>query len=691
MALDFDGGWLDTTAITSQSAFIAMNTTGLAPSAPNAAWLGQQSGTDQFGITSLTPSIRYRVSSNNYDHTSLTTTGYFLNTYTISSGNALNVYQDGTIATESPTTVSGVASFDRLMSRESNRPIYGKAQELILYTSDKSTDRTSIEGNISGYYQSAKLLNEQYGEGAAAAYSVRQLNRDYTGAALQVERSSDNTTQDIGFDSNGDLDESALTTFCTGTTCRVRPWYDQATAGGTGSGNDAVQADHTKQPTIYTGGAIVKENGRVAMQFDGSDKFAAANVQNNNNTSLMFVGTRSTSSAANNTVSYHTGGTHAVYGDNADAYKLYDGSAYASGSGAVGTSRHMYTHNSDGTNYSFFINGSSVYSGTRTLATGTNGLQIGSFLGSFLFNGTMQEINIFDADKSGANQTSIESNIGDYFTQNTPLLDTYTGAAAAYSLRKLRSAYSGSAIRVRRASDNAESDIGFNVFNELDTVSLASFCSGTDGFVKTWYCQSGNSRDVTQTNTANQPKIYDSTTGVVTRNGKPFVMFSTDLGGLPHFENIQSYTISANDECIVSIVYEATTDREQMFQFEAPSSTGINLTANFNSKEYMAFNGNNCQLQAAPTQGTSLSHVLMFADGTDIKGRANGAAYATDASDPISGETSGLATTTQKVRIGRNTNAFCNESYIAELILYPSYSAIESGLESNVNTFYSIY
>jgi hypothetical protein len=34
-------------------------------------------------------------------------------------------------------------------------------------------------------------------------------------------------------------------------------------------------------------------------------------------------------------------------------------------------------------------------------------------------------------------------------------------AAAAYSLRKLRAAYTGSAVRVRRSSDNAELDIGF--------------------------------------------------------------------------------------------------------------------------------------------------------------------------------------------------------------------------------------
>jgi hypothetical protein len=48
------------------------------------------------------------------------------------------------------------------------------------------------------------------------------------------------------------------------------------------------------------------------------------------------------------------------------------------------------------------------------------------------------------------------SNIISVTTLEAPLLDTYSGAAAAYSLRLLRSAYTGDAIRVRRASDNTE-------------------------------------------------------------------------------------------------------------------------------------------------------------------------------------------------------------------------------------------
>lgn len=54
------------------------------------------------------------------------------------------------------------------------------------------------------------------------------------------------------------------------------------------------------------------------------------------------------------------------------------------------------------------------------------------------------------------------------------LLDSYPNAAVAYSLRKLRSAYTGSAIRVRRSVDNVEQDFGF-VNNVLDTNSLLDF------------------------------------------------------------------------------------------------------------------------------------------------------------------------------------------------------------------------
>lgn len=98
----------------------------------------------------------------------------------------------------------------------------------------------------------------------------------------------------------------------------------------------------------------------------------------------------------------------------------------------------------------------------------------------------------------------------------TYLLNLYSGAAVAFSLRKLSSTYSGSAIRVRRSSDNTEQNIGFNGSGDLDTASLSSFVGAGNGFVKTWYDQSGNGRDVTQVNTAYQPQIVSGGTVLTT-------------------------------------------------------------------------------------------------------------------------------------------------------------------------------
>jgi len=104
-----------------------------------------------------------------------------------------------------------------------------------------------------------------------------------------------------------------------------------------------------------------------------------------------------------------------------------------------------------------------------------------------------------------------------------PPLDTVTGSAAAYSTRLLRTAYAGSAIRVRRSNDNAEADIGFSG-NVLNTAALLAHCGANSGFIVTWYDQSGNGRNLTQATQANQPRIVNA--GVVdTQGGVPALVF----------------------------------------------------------------------------------------------------------------------------------------------------------------------
>ena len=82
-------------------------------------------------------------------------------------------------------------------------------------------------------------------------------------------------------------------------------------------------------------------------------------------------------------------------------------------------------------------------------------------------------------------------------------LPTVTGA---YSLRRLLTSYStNKLIRLRRASDSTESDIGFLSNGFIDTPTASTFCNATTCFVRTWYDQSGGGRDLVQLTTASQP------------------------------------------------------------------------------------------------------------------------------------------------------------------------------------------
>ena len=110
------------------------------------------------------------------------------------------------------------------------------------------------------------------------------------------------------------------------------------------------------------------------------------------------------------------------------------------------------------------------------------------------------------------------------------LLDDYPNARTAISFRKLRSAYTGNCIRVRRSSDSALLDIGF-VNNVLDTATLITFIGANSGFINIWYDQSTLGNNFIQNTSANQPAIILS--GVLQLvNGKPAVNFNNTNSSL---------------------------------------------------------------------------------------------------------------------------------------------------------------
>jgi hypothetical protein len=80
--------------------------------------------------------------------------------------------------------------------------------------------------------------------GAAFAYSFRKVRTAYAGRATRIQRSSDSTQQDIGFNGE-DFNAAAYASFVGAGTGALATWYDQS-----GNANNASQATAAQMPAV---------------------------------------------------------------------------------------------------------------------------------------------------------------------------------------------------------------------------------------------------------------------------------------------------------------------------------------------------------------------------------------------------------------------------------------------------------
>jgi alpha-L-arabinofuranosidase B-like protein len=109
-------------------------------------------------------------------------------------------------------------------------------------------------------------------------------------------------------------------------------------------------------------------------------------------------------------------------------------------------------------------------------------------------------------------------------SSSLPLDGITSGLQAAYSTRKLLTAYAGNALQVTRASDSTTQNIGFSS-NVLNSGALTTFCSGTTCTVSVWYDQSGNGNNLTTACPAGGPVIY-AAGAIKTINSQPALLFA---------------------------------------------------------------------------------------------------------------------------------------------------------------------
>lgn len=146
-----------------------------------------------------------------------------------------------------------------------------------------------------------------------------------------------------------------------------------------------------------------------------------------------------------------------------------------------------------------------------------------------VYNWTVNKTGTYDVFVVAVNATDAVADYLEITATSVYLLDQIASTPnLAFSVRRLRAAYTGNAALVRRSSDNTTLAIGF-IGENMDTTALTTFVGVGNGFTATLYNQMG-SNNASQATALNQPSLVVAGS-VVLLNSRPTIDFDslTDL------------------------------------------------------------------------------------------------------------------------------------------------------------------
>lgn len=250
-----------------------------------------------------------------------------------------------------------------------------------------------------------------------------------------------------------------------------------------------------------------------------------------------------------------------------------------------------------------------------------------------------------------------------------PVLDHVPNAAAAYSLRRLSNAYTGPVVKVRRSSDSTTAD-----FTAADVVdgTLTAWVGAGDGFVHTWYDQSGNERNATQATAAAQPKVVSSGT-LVTEGGRPTLQFDGVDDRLAA-DSISEITSGSDKQDSRFVVYKTSGSSPSEFFCFANTGSDIplrGLAHGGTASRVLLFFRDNASVTKSHTVGVQTANqrvTSLCCNGTSASVSLDGASYGPFDID-VGATTLNTATIGAVRRL--STGSFFTGT-ISELIVYPS-------------------
>jgi hypothetical protein len=296
-----------------------------------------------------------------------------------------------------------------------------------------------------------------------------------------------------------------------------------------------------------------------------------------------------------------------------------------------------------------------------------------------------------------------------FFGNEIPILNIFPSAHHAYSLRKLRTAYTGACLRIRRTTTTptvttTTVDLSFDSNNTISLNSAITYVSGTattatnlgqfcasvvngysnpdlvntnqNIFVVTWFDQSGNGKNPTNATAGQQPRLVN-TGNLELSGGKVTVRFTsanaqrlTLTDTTANINNMSSYFVGAY-VTITGVGYSLST----VNRFYLPNtSAGVSYAGYFGSAVAMLLettttNRRLYQLIAPTTGSTTLA-----------QGFLNGIPKATTAL--VNGATANIT-------LGSAATSYF-DGYIQEVIGWQT-NANRVEKEININNFWTIY
>jgi len=284
------------------------------------------------------------------------------------------------------------------------------------------------------------------------------------------------------------------------------------------------------------------------------------------------------------------------------------------------------------------------------------------------------------------------------------LLDQYPNATAAYSVRLLRGAQLNSALlRVRRSSDNAEVDVfvdsnfelslNSNINSRTSGTTLSSWIGSNNGFVVTWYDQSGNSNITTQATPTNQPQII-SNGNIITYNSKPTMTFdgANDFMVSTKFSYSTSLSLYYVTQRVGNPALGAVYAPDiSMSTTNSSNDGGFHfINSSFKGAAYPFFTTNNSSYDGIGNYANGDKYLINF----EMTNSVGWSVFRNNVFEGGATKVMNIPSTTRGIEIAYQNvppGRFAYNNFSEIIMWFTNHSSNRSIINSNINSYYNIY